>query len=66
MMIPELSGVHMNSSFEVSSYSGQMVIEKIYCIYPANFHLFRTVGKHDAREIRYSYDSFDKFKKINT
>ena len=26
MMIPELSGIHMNSSFEVSSYSGQMVI----------------------------------------
>ena len=25
MMIPELSGIHMNSSFEVSSYSGHTV-----------------------------------------
>ena len=25
MMKPELSGIHMNSSFAVSSYSGQMV-----------------------------------------
>ena len=26
MMIPELSGIHVNSSFEVSSYFGQAVI----------------------------------------
>ena len=26
MMIPELSGIHMNSSFEVSSYFGQTVL----------------------------------------
>ena len=31
MMIPELSGIHVNSSFEVSSYFGQAV-NKI-CLY---------------------------------
>ena len=31
MMKPELSGIHMNFSFEVSSYSGQTVYRHIDC-----------------------------------
>ena len=32
MMKPELSRIHLNSSFEVSSYSGQMVIYEFQCV----------------------------------
>lgn len=50
------------ASYEKLAYKFDLLIEKIYCIYPANFHLSGTVGKH-ACDIRYSNDSFDKFKK---